>query len=182
VPPPDAPTSYEDCPNGGSLGAGNSYSTLAPGTYLCTSPVTINGNLSISPTGQVKIYIILPSSSNTASTTALDITGGSNVNIPASPNLPVAANLQILTNSIGNVGDSNGNSAYTFGGVLYAPNAYLVGNGCKSVYYGSIVINTFTCNGGPHLTVYYDSELSQTYTPWVVSAYTEIPSASFSLP
>jgi len=183
VPAPDTPPSYQSCPNGGSLGSGASpaYPSIAPGTYLCTGPVTVNGNLSVSPSGVVKLYIILPSSSNTSTTTDLDITANSNVNIPSTPYLPVAADLQILTNGIGNVGDSSG-QGYTFGGVIYAPDAYLIGNGCKSVYYGALVINTFTCNGGPHLTVNYDSELSQTMTAWTVSGYTEIPSSSFSIP
>jgi hypothetical protein len=48
---------------------------------------------------------------------------------------------------------------------------------------GALVIGTYTCNGGPNLTVNYDSRL-QTLTSqnWAVKNYTEIPSNQFFLP
>jgi hypothetical protein len=45
------------------------------------------------------------------------------------------------------------------------------------------VFNTFTCNGGPHLSVHYDTRmLSLTQSSWLVSNYTEIASNLVTLP
>lgn len=45
------------------------------------------------------------------------------------------------------------------------------------------MLNTFTCNGGPHLSVHYDTRmLSLVQTTWLVSNYTEIPSGQVTLP
>jgi hypothetical protein len=48
---------------------------------------------------------------------------------------------------------------------------------------GALVIGTYACNGGPNLTVNYDSRL-QTLTSqdWHARNYSEIPSSQFSLP
>jgi hypothetical protein len=186
LPPPQAPAGASACPGSGTGGAqfgagAGGPSTISPGTYVCTTPVTIKGNVSISGTGQVNLYIILDPTMYNSSTTALDITAGSQVNAgfnadppPNGATLPDASRLQILTNSTGTVGDTNG-QGYTLGAILYAPQASTTGNGCKSIYYGALVINTLTCNGGPHLTVYYDSNLSTVYGAWVISGYLQIP-------
>ena len=196
LPTPTAPASSLPCPNNGSLGSGISGAptSLSAGTYLCTTPVTINGLLQV--TGQVSLYIILNPSTYGSSSAALTITAGSYVNdmsdycasagssasgCTPTPDLPVAANFQVLTNSDGQVGFSNGHG-YDFGGVLYAPQAYLTEDGCKSQYYGSVVINTLTCNGGPHLYVSYDSELGQIWGPWQASGYTQVNPSSVSIP
>jgi Tfp pilus assembly protein PilX len=182
---PTAPSTSSGCPNGGDLGSayGASWSTLSPGTYLCTVPVTISGTLTVpnaSATDPVKLYVILPSSTNLSSTTAVTIIRSSLVNAASSYTgsspLPVATALQILSNAVGAVGGDNG-QGYYFGGVIDAPQAFLTGDGCKSVYYGALVINTLTCNGGPNLTVNYDTGLRQLYTPWSMSGYTDIPAA-----
>ena len=66
---------------------------------------------------------------------------------------------------------------------MYAPNADATSNACKADWRGSLVINTFTCNGGPHLQVHYDNRIqSIVSSAWSVSNYTEIPSAQVSLP
>jgi hypothetical protein len=175
---------------------------LPSGTYLCyNQAVTIKGNLTVSgcatpslPSACVTIDIILDSATDAswvnAGTATLDITAGSYVNVntgittdppPAGVALPDATQLTIATNSTGTVGDSAG-QGYYFGGVLYAPDASMTGDGCKSVYYGAAVINTLTCNGGPHLSVYYDSLLTQVYGPWTTSGYTQINPKSVSIP
>ncbi len=102
-------------------------------------------------------------------------------NCTGTQNLPSAENLQILINSDGQVGFDNGHG-YDFGGVLYAPQAYLTQDGCKSQYYGSITINTLTCNGGPHLFVSYDSSLGAYYGNWVVSSYAQESPKGLSIP
>lgn len=193
LPIPAAPSTWSACPNNGSMGSVNGVSILPAGTYLCMVPVTINGLFEVS--GQVKLYIILDPGTYNSSTNALTINAGSFVNdmsdyCAANPtgsgcnvtqNLPTALNLQIFTNSTGTVGNDNG-QGYWFGGILYAPEASLTQDGCKSQYYGSLTINVLTCNGGPHLYVSYDSELSTDYGPWTASAYTQINPSSVSIP
>ena len=45
------------------------------------------------------------------------------------------------------------------------------------------MLNTFTCNGGPHLSVKYDSRMQTiTQSSWTVTNYTEIPSNQVTLP
>jgi Tfp pilus assembly protein PilX len=201
---PGNPTgAYFGCPNGGQLGSNQTVASgltvpgvnapLPAGTYLCSNQeVVINGNMSVS--GSVTIDIILDSATNTAmvnaGTPTLDITAYSYVNVstaittdppPANQQLPDATLLTIQSNSTGTVGDSNGHG-YWYGGVLNAPNASLVGDGCKSVYFGAAVINTLTCNGGPHLSVYYDSLLSNIYGPWQTSGYQQINPSSVTIP
>ena len=170
---------------------------LLAGTYVCqNSAVTISGTLVVQP--NVSLYIILNTATDNAfinrGIQTLNIAGGSEVNTtfdgtagppPAGTALPVATALQILSNSTGTVGSANGGGGtgpYTFGGVIYAPNANLVGNGCKSAYYGAITINTLTCNGGPHLQVYYDSSLSTLYGPPSITGYTQTNPGSFTVP
>lgn len=97
------------------------------------------------------------------------------------PDLPSAESFEIFSNTTGTVGNDAG-SGYWFGGILYAPTASLTQNGCKSTYYGSLIINTLTCNGGPHLTVNYDEVLQTVYGPWTVSGYTQITPSTVSIP
>ena len=207
---PTAPTSGSPltCPgtkvtSGGittyELGSGyaGAPTTLAAGTYYCNDDaIAISGTLKV--LGTVKFYIMVdPATDNTfitSGTQTLYIAGGSEVNStfdgtsgppPNGTTLPNAELLQIFTNSSGTVGSANGggaNGPYTMGAVLYAPNANLVGNGCKSAYYGSLTINTLTCNGGPHLQVYYDNALKTVYGPPGVSGYAQINPQTFSVP
>lgn len=186
-----------NCPNNGKLGSyyGSSWQVLTPGTYVCRQPVTINGLLYV--TGPVTFYIDLSNNSSyNSSTSALTIATPSYINdmydycqssgaigslCTGQQNLPNAENLQMLINSDGQVGFDNGHGYY-FGGVLYAPQAYLTQDGCKSQYYGSVTINTLTCNGGPHLFVSYDSALSSLYGNWTVSNYAQVNPSSVSIP
>lgn len=172
-------------------------SSLQAGIYYCNnSAIAISGQLSVQ--GTVQLYIILDGKTDSAfinnGVQTLYIAGGSEVNVgfdgtsgpPTSPtSLPVAQNLQILSNSTGTVGSANGggaNGPFTFGGVIYAPTANLVGNGCKSAYYGSLTINTLTCNGGPHLQVYYDNALKSVLGSPEVSGYAQVNPNTFTVP
>lgn len=192
--PPTAPSGSSECPNLGQLGSGipGAPTTLAAGTYLCTIPVTISGTLDVG--GPVSLYIILDPSVYNSTTSALTIIRGSYVNDQADycanggsgacspkPDLPNSQDLQIFSNSTGTFGNDNG-QGYYFGGIIYAPDASLTGDGCKSQYYGSLVINTLTCNGGPHLAVSYDSSLSSLYGPWTPGGYTQIDPSSVTIP
>lgn len=191
---PTAPTSnYLACPNGGKIGANQTVSgtvagvnaPLDAGTYYCNNTqLVIDGNLTVS--GSVTIDVILDSTTNTSwvnsGTPTIDITAGSYVNVdPTGATLPDATALTINSNSTGTVGDSNG-QGYWYGGILDAPDASLTGDGCKSVYYGAAIINTLTCNGGPHLAFYYDSALTTVYGPWTAAGYQQINPSSVVIP
>ncbi len=195
LPTPTAPSPSLGCPDNGNLGSGISGAStvLSAGTYLCTVPVNISGLLEVS--GPVSLYIILDPSTYGSSTNALTIARNSYVNdmsdycaanstasgCSPTPDLPISEDLQILTNSTGTVGNDNG-QGYDFGGILYAPQASLTQDGCKSQYYGSLTINTLTCNGGPHLFVSYDSQLSSLYGAWTAGDYAVISPSSVTLP
>ena len=148
VPTPTPPSSgYSACPNGGLIGAGNAVPILAAGTYVCSDQtLTISGNLSVS--GAVTIYINFDQTTNNTfannGTPAMFISGGAQVNMPSNGTLPDATLLKIFTNSTSTVGNYNGNGGYTIGGVIDAPNASLTGDGCKSTYYGAVIINIYT--------------------------------------
>ena len=197
VPDPTAPTppagspAYT-CPNGGQLGAGNGYATIPPGTYVCTSPISISGNLAVdsstTDSNPVKIYVILGGSgaANTTSTTFAMIAMDSQINTdipyssganPSGYSLPDPQLFQLYTNSVG-VLDVNGAHGFVYGGILDAPEASLTTNGCKSYFYGAAIINTYTCHGGPNLGIFYDTQLSQDYGPWQVSGYQQVNPAS----
>lgn len=176
LPIPQAPAGATSCPYNGNLGATAGVASLSAGTYLCTTPVTINGDLAVQG-GAVSLYIILDPSTYGASTPALTITPGSNVNFNPSDPLPDATQFIVYSNSTGTFGNSDG-SGYTFAGILNAPNASLTADGCRSTYYGALVINTLTCNGSPHLQVYYQNSLNQFYGSWAVTGFTQVPPAT----
>lgn len=164
---------------------------LAAGTYLCTSPITIGGVLDV--TGPVQLYVILPAPLS-QSTNAININSGSYINdqydwckdnnnkgAGCPSDLPVATDFQLFTNSNGTVGNANG-SGYDFGGILYAPAAAATEDGCKSNYYGAIILDSFTCNGSPNYTFNYDNALFNDYGPWVTGNYAQIAPSSVVIP
>lgn len=195
LPVPVAPPSAQSCPNGGNLGSGASppYPTIAPGTYLCTSEVTVSGTLTVSPSGPVKLYIIIPPAQNTSGSTFFYPTAGSQINTTityadmsgggpqSTDTLPASQLFQVFSNSVGLL-DVNGQHGFVFGGILYAPEASLSAAGCKSYIFGSATINTYTCNGGPNLGIYYDESLAQDFGSWQVSGYQQINPQSVTIP
>ncbi len=162
---------------------GTAYDTLDGGTtYTCAGELTIDGDVKYLGPGTAKIYVIPPATDPAYTGTAIDITWSVNpsstpfINYAPDAPLPDAQNLEIFTNSKGYVGDSSGASnAYVLGGIVDAPDAYLVGNGCKSTYYGALIINTLACNGAPNLTVYYDDALNAVKGAWQSSGYRQVP-------
>ena len=202
---PTAPASALPCPgiagtiteNGKAVSAnlvGTGFtgapSLIIGGTYLCNQPVAMSGVVSVA--GQVQLNIILDNTQYDSSTQALIIVGNSYINDPydaclasaitdchPTPDLPNSQNLEILSNTIGTVGNDNG-QGYDLGAVLYAPDASLTEDGCKSHYYGTVVISALTCNGGPNLYVSYDSTLTTVYGPWTPGVYTQINPATFN--
>ena len=64
-----------------------------------------------------------------------------------------------------------------------SPNAVEANPSCNATWRGAIVVNSFTCNGGTHLDVKYDSRLLNLVDiSWVVTNYTEIPANQVVLP
>lgn len=195
------------CPNGGLLGSNLGYPTLTAGTYVCNQPVTVNGNLQVQ--GQVALYILLSGTSYwgtgtvaldvcAANSTAANCSGNTTTswvndmydycaaNSTASgcpdSNLPSASDFVVYSDSNGGVGDSNGQGFY-FGGIIDAPSASLIGAGCKSTFYGALIINTYQCRGaaGGHLQVNFDETLATMFTSTTDSGYQQIPPADVNL-
>ena len=196
IPAPVAPSGAQPCPNGGNLGSGASppYPTIAPGTYLCTSEVTVSGTLTVSPsTGPVQLYIIIPTAQNTSGSTFFYPAAGSQINTTITyadmssggpqptDTLPSSQLFQVFSNSVGQL-NVNGQHGFVLGGILYAPAASLSSAGCKSYIFGSATINTYTCHGGPNLGIYYDEALSRDFGSWQVSGYQQINPQSVTIP
>jgi hypothetical protein len=193
VPVKTPPAGTWTCPNNGQLGSNIPGAPTEIGAtgqttiYVCNdTAVTIDGHLQVD--GPVQFYIQLDSSTNqsfvNSKTPTLSITKGSTVNVtpPVPPTaLPDATWLQIFSNSSGTIGD-NSNQPFYYGGTIYAPKASLTGDGCQSVYYGSLVLDSFRCNGGPNLTINYDTDLNYLYGPWSTSGYVQIPPGSVTIP
>ncbi|HZT65961.1 MAG TPA: hypothetical protein VFA11_09240 [Acidimicrobiales bacterium] len=182
-------TGVQACPGliqGSSVFLGSAYGIpiIPSGIYQCNLPIVMAGTLAVA--GPVQLYVELDPTINLASVPDITIAPASSINGPVTDALgnittwPVAANLQIYTNGIGSIGALAG-QGYTFGGVLYAPQAYMTADGCKGTYYGSVVANTLTCNGTPNLKFLYDGALSQLKDAWLMSQYTEI-GAPISVP
>ena len=184
APSSPAPSTNSGCPNGGSLGSTNGVASLAAGSYVCTGPVSIAGTLTLS--GPVQLWIEIPSADNTSSLNALSIADGSVVNaagLSASPvTYPDAGLLRIYSNAIGTIGDSNGQSGYTLAAIVDAPEASITTNGCSAAYYGSLVVGSLRCHGGPHLQMYYDQYIQQNYSVWQQSDYQMLRASAVQLP
>ena len=193
---PTAPADAFPCPGTGTggteLGSGfaGAPTLLPPGTYLCNNPVTFSGVLEVG--GPVQLYVILDPSTYGSSTPAVTIAPGSYVNdrsdycanggatgCAVPPDLPTSQNLEIWTNGTGAFGAAAGSGFY-LGAVVHAPAASVSGDGCQSHYYGSLVVDTLACTGGPGLFVSYDTSLSTDYGPWTQGAYTQINPSAFT--
>jgi len=83
----------------------------------------------------------------------------------------------------GTIDPGNGAHSGDFTGILYAPNAQEANPSCKANWHGALVVNTFTCNGGPHLQVEYDTRIQTiVQSNSTTTNYTEIPSNQVTLP
>jgi type II secretory pathway pseudopilin PulG len=167
VPPiPCVPPSAFPCPSG------NTFSGVLAGTFSCTGTVTFSSSATISVNGSFQLYII-PSSG-----TADLAFAGTDINTGGDP-----TKFQVYLAGAGTVDMGNGAHAATITGTIWAPNANMTTNGCKMALTGALVIGTFTCNGGPNLSINFDSRIQALVGKnWTVTNYTEIPSSQFSLP
>ncbi len=180
IPPtPCVPSGVQPCPAvGGTLPA-----SLLPGVYKCTQADASGGTISFPGTftvgagsannGAVELFVMSTNGTNLNVSIAQ-----SDVNLNGDP-----TKLRVYLAGAGSVLEGNGSHAGSFTGIMYAPNADATSNACKADWRGSLVINTFTCDGGPHLQVHYDNRIqSIVSSAWSVSNYTEIPSSQVSLP
>jgi hypothetical protein len=180
IPPtPCVPSGVLPCPAvGGTLPA-----SLLPGVYKCTQADAAGGTISFPGTftvgagsannGAVELFVMSTNGTNLNVSIAQ-----SDVNLNGDP-----TKLRVYLAGAGSVLEGNGSHAGSFTGIMYAPNADATSNACKADWRGSLVINTFTCDGGPHLQVHYDNRIQTIVSSaWSVSNYTEIPSSQVSLP
>lgn len=120
-----------------------------PGSYSINSlSVQGTGTITISPAGQVILYV---AGNNTS--TPVSLTGNSLTN-----NTGVPANFQIVYGGTSTISIAGGASAYS---VVYAPNAPVVMTG-GSDWYGSIISNTFNEQGNK-TSLHYDRSLAKQY-------------------
>jgi hypothetical protein len=180
IPPtPCVPSDVQPCPAvGGTLPA-----SLLPGTYRCTEANAAGGTITLpngfsvgagaTNGGVVELFVISTNGTN------LNVSIASNdVNLHGDP-----TKFRVYLAGAGSVLEGNGAHAGSFTGIMYAPSADATGNACNADWRGALVVNTFTCNGGPHLQVQYDNRIqSIVASAWSVTNYTEIPSSQVSLP
>ena len=155
---------------------------LTPGVYYCSQsrppgrhavvPVDVHDRRRARNGGVVEIYII-PTDSTNITMSISDAT----VNLNGDP-----TKLRVYLEGR-KIDPGNGAHSGDFTGILWAPNAQEVNPSCKANWRGALVVNVFTCNGGPHLQVHYDSRMQTiTQSTWTVTNYTEIPSEQVTLP
>jgi hypothetical protein len=175
---PCLPSSYLPCP----AIAGVLPPVLLGGVYYCSQTDLPGGKFQFPNTftvpaggpnnGVVEIYIIPTDSTNItlSISDALVNKGGD----PTKLRVYLAG---------GDIDPGNGSHSGDFTGILYGPTAAEVNPSCGANWRGSVIVNEFTCNGGPHLQVQYDTRMmSLTEIHWTVTNYTEIPSGQVTLP
>ena len=143
--------------------------TLLPGAYYCnqtdlgggTSPtLTFPAGFTVGgTTGQVALYLI-PTDGSNIHVSIADTCGWQNPNGPCTTGINYNGD---PTNSRSTwreerVDPGNGMThSGNFTGIMWAPNADEQNPSCNATWRGAIVANSFTCNGGTHLDVKYDS-------------------------
>jgi hypothetical protein len=169
--------------------------TLLPGDYYC-SQLDLGGGksptISFQPgftvggaTGAVNLYII-PTDGSNITVSIADTCGWNNAANACTTGInfngdPTRLGVYLAGGTVdpGNGMTHSGN----FTGIMYAPNAIEANPSCNATWRGAIVVNSFTCNGGTHLDVKYDSRLLNLVDiSWIVTNYTEIPTNQVVLP
>jgi hypothetical protein len=200
--PPNVPTT--PCVPAGPLpcpvvpGTSMFQNLVLGGSYLCTQKDAAGGLLQFPPgfqvakgNGPVEIYILPTDNPPTNITLSIADTGCQpnmidpcplGINNVANDGVGDPTNLRVYMSG-GTVDPGGGSHSGDFTGIMYAPNAAEANPSCYANWRGGLVVNAFTCNGGPHLNVKYDTRMmTLTETHWTVSNYTEIPSTSVTLP
>jgi hypothetical protein len=192
---PCLPSSYLPCP--ANMLTGMLPPVLLGGVYYCNQNDLPGGvfqfpnGFQVAPggpnNGVVEIYIIPTDSTNiTFSIADTDPYNGGDCTVNPSPcgvnsgGDPTKLRVYLAG---GSVDPGNGSHSGDYTGILYAPTAAEVNPSCAANWRGSVIVSEFTCNGGPHLSVKYDTRMmSLTEVHWTVTNYTEIPSGQVTLP
>jgi Tfp pilus assembly protein PilX len=181
---PCLPATHSACPAvNGVLPA-----TLTPDVYYCSQTDLAGGSLNFPATftvgagggngGVVEIYVI--PTNNASITVSISDAKVNLTDVNGLNGDPTKLRVYLKG---GRIDPGNGSHSGDFTGILWAPSAAEVNPSCGANWRGSLVLNVFTCNGGPHLQVRYDTRMTSiTQSSWTVSNYTEIPSTQISLP
>jgi len=180
VPPtPCKPATASPCPAvGGTLPA-----SLLPGVYACSQTDLAPGTTLRFPS----VFTVASGAANNGNVEIFVIpTNGTSLTVSIADALVNqggdASKLRVYLAG-GRIDPGNGAHSGDFTGILYAPSAAEVNPSCGANWRGSLVLQVFTCNGGPHLQVRYDSRMRNVVSSsWSVTDYTEIPSNRVSLP
>lgn len=181
-PTPCVPSGSHICP----VTNGVIQTPLLPGVYVCNQTNAVGGTISFPSTWTyggsandglaVELYIIPTDGSAINLSIAND-----DVNLAGGFGDPTQ--LRVYMAGAGKILEGSGAHAGSFTGIMYAPSADATSNACKADWRGGIVVSTFTCNGGPHLSIKYDTRmLNLVSSTWTVTDYTEIPSKDVVLP
>jgi hypothetical protein len=188
---PCLPASYLPCP--ASPATGFLPPVMLGGVYYCNQSDLPGGTFQFPPgfqvapggpnNGVVEIYIIPTDSTNI--TVSIADTGCPGMVEPCSIGINNGGDPTKLRVYLagGTVDPGGGTHSGDFTGILYAPTAAEANPSCAANWQGGLIVSQFTCNGGPHLYVHYDTRmLSLTEIHWTVTNYTEIPSGQVALP
>ena len=160
---PVLPASTQACPAGGTFPStingqsGLTFDCSGQDIEFSTSSATTVSN------GPVIIYV--------------DGTGSVDLSDASINQTGNAAHFRILVNGPLDVDLGNRVARWGMRGVLYAPQSDLVANGCKFTPDGSVVVNSYRCNGGPHMDVRYDESLLEVTGAWVTEDWHEVASS-----
>jgi hypothetical protein len=196
---PCLPASYQPCP--ANPATGMLPPVLLGGVYYCnqndligTTTIQFPPGFQVAPggpnNGVVELYVIPTDNPPTSITVSIADTGCQpNMVDPCPLGVNNAANgagdptkLRVYLAG-GKVDPGGGSHSGDFTGIMYAPTAAEVNPSCYANWRGGLIVNTFTCNGGTHLSVKYDTRMETlTEVSWTVTNYTEIPSSQVTLP
>ena len=177
---PCYPGTAENCP--ADPATGYLPNPFPPGKYLCRSTVKfLPGNHEVAAGstngGVVELYVI-PTSG-----TADVLLDNSQINVAPSGADGDPTKLRLYVAGSGKVEPAGGNNAGRFVGIVYAPQSAMTTNGCKETWRGALVFASMNCNGGPNLSIQYDSRVARLEDEdWSVRNYREVPSTRVQLP
>ena len=145
---------------------------IPAGIYRCTTSLHFKRDTTIAGGGKVEIFVM--PTGNALDVLFQDVT----VNEGGNP-----LNLRINLAGAGKLDVGTGNNAGSITGILYLPSATATANGCKVDVRGALVINDYTCNGGPNSNLQYDERVTTLrQVNWQLRNFKEIPWRTVVIP